>query len=177
METTLMKRSSTNGPFFQPAVDAVAPVGPEDLSRFEGEGGREAPILDLVDQDVLTVGLNSAISSTLPRFIIATKNSWIARGRSPPQSRIHGTWKAGRFRCSAGRCDWRRVERELLHRPMNILKHICLTIIELAKRAWFLPQSIANAVQQRRRQAALNELEAERLDRIRNPSKYRGKEI
>ena len=60
---------------------------------------------------------------------------------------------------------------------MNILKLIYLTIIQLAKQAWLLPQSVANAVKQRQRQVVLNEREAERLDRIRNPSKYRGKEI
>jgi protein-S-isoprenylcysteine O-methyltransferase Ste14 len=38
-----------------------------------------------------------------------------------------------------------------------------------------LPQSIVNAVKQRRRRTVLNESEAERLDRIRNPSKYLGK--
>ena len=58
---------------------------------------------------------------------------------------------------------------------MHILKLICLTIIELAKQAWFLPQALTNAVQQRRRQTVLNEQEAERLDRIRNPHKYLGK--
>jgi len=61
------------------------------------------------------------------------------------------------------------------HYSTQILKLICLTIIQLAKQAWLLPQSIANAVQQRRRQTVLNELEAERLDRIRNPDKYLGK--
>jgi len=34
---------------------------------------------------------------------------------------------------------------------------------------------VANAVKQRRRQIVLNELEAERLDRIRNPLKHLGK--
>jgi len=58
---------------------------------------------------------------------------------------------------------------------MNTLKLICLTTIQLAKQAWLLPQSIAMALKQRRRQMVLNELEVERLDRIRNPSKYRGK--
>jgi len=48
-------------------------------------------------------------------------------------------------------------------------------IIQLLKQAWLLPQSVAIAVEQRRRQIVLNELEAERLDRIRNPSKYLGK--
>jgi len=58
---------------------------------------------------------------------------------------------------------------------MHTLKLICLTIIQLLKQAWLLPQSVAIAVEQRRRQIVLNELEAERLDRIRNPSKYLGK--
>ena len=58
---------------------------------------------------------------------------------------------------------------------MYLLKLICLTIIQLVKQAWLLPQSIANAVKQKRRQVVRNELEAERLDRIRNPSKYLGK--
>jgi hypothetical protein len=58
---------------------------------------------------------------------------------------------------------------------MNALKLICLTLIQLVKQVWFLPQSVATAVQQRRLLAVRNELEAERLDRIRNPSKYLGK--
>ena len=58
---------------------------------------------------------------------------------------------------------------------MNTLKLICLTIIQLVKQAWLLPQSFAIAAKQRRQQTVLDELEAERLDRIRNPSKYRGK--
>ena len=58
---------------------------------------------------------------------------------------------------------------------MHTLKLICLTILQLVKQVLFLPQSVANAVQQRRRQIVLNELEAERLDRIRNPLKYLGK--
>ena len=58
---------------------------------------------------------------------------------------------------------------------MRTLKLICLTIIHLVKQAWLLPQSVVIAVQQRRRQNVLNDLEAERLDRIRNPSKYLGK--
>ena len=58
---------------------------------------------------------------------------------------------------------------------MKTLKHICLTILQLVRQAWFLPRSFAFAVKQRRRQVVRNELEAERLDRIRNPSKYLGK--
>lgn len=55
------------------------------------------------------------------------------------------------------------------------MKLICQTTVDLFKQAWLLPHSIAIALQQRRRQFALNVIEAERLDRIRNPSKYRGK--
>jgi hypothetical protein len=58
---------------------------------------------------------------------------------------------------------------------MHALKLICLTIIQLVKQAWLLPQSVTMAVKQRRRQLVLNEIEVERLDRIRNPSKYLGK--
>ena len=58
---------------------------------------------------------------------------------------------------------------------MHILKLICLTVFQLVKQVWFLPKSVANAVQQRRRRVVLKALEVERLDRIRNPSKYLGK--
>jgi hypothetical protein len=58
---------------------------------------------------------------------------------------------------------------------MHVLKLICLATTGLFKQAWLLPNSVTAALKQRRRQLALNALEAERLDRIRNPSKYRGK--
>lgn len=58
---------------------------------------------------------------------------------------------------------------------MNTLKHICLTLIQRVKQACLLPQTIASAIKNRQRQVNLNEHEAERLDRIRNPSKYLGK--
>ena len=58
---------------------------------------------------------------------------------------------------------------------MYTLKVIYLTILQLVKQVWLLPQSVANAVKQRQRQIVLNEHEAERLDRIRNPFKYLGK--
>ena len=41
--------------------------------------------------------------------------------------------------------------------------------------ACLLPKTVVNAIHQRQRQTVLNELETERLDRIRNPSKYLGK--
>jgi hypothetical protein len=58
---------------------------------------------------------------------------------------------------------------------MRVLKLICQTTVGFFKQAWLLPHTVAVAMKQRRRQFALNVIEAERLDRIRNPSKYRGK--
>jgi hypothetical protein len=51
---------------------------------------------------------------------------------------------------------------------MQRLKHLGQAIINLIKQAWLLPK-------RRRVQTVLNEREVERLDRIRNPSKYLGK--
>ena len=67
------------------------------------------------------------------------------------------------------------VDESMKHHFMNTLKLVFLTIFQLVKQTWLLPQSIVYAVRQRRRQVVRNELEAERLDRIRNPSKYLGK--
>jgi hypothetical protein len=58
---------------------------------------------------------------------------------------------------------------------MNMLKLICLTVFQWVKQVCLLPQTVANAIKERRRQGVRNEHEAERLDRIRNPSKYLGK--
>ena len=58
---------------------------------------------------------------------------------------------------------------------VNTLKCICLTFVQLVRQVCLIPQNIANAVKQRQRRAVRNELEVERLDRIRNPSKYLGK--
>jgi hypothetical protein len=58
---------------------------------------------------------------------------------------------------------------------MNALKAICLTIIQTIKQAWFFPQAMAHALKQRRRPILLDAHEIERLDRLRNPSKYLGK--
>jgi hypothetical protein len=58
---------------------------------------------------------------------------------------------------------------------VNILKLVGQTIVQMAKAVWALPKTISNAVKQRQQRATMNELNAERLDRIRNPSKYRGK--
>ena len=58
---------------------------------------------------------------------------------------------------------------------MHILKHVSQATVSLVKQARLLPQSVATAVKQKGRQIALHRFEAERLDRIRNPSKYLGK--
>jgi hypothetical protein len=58
---------------------------------------------------------------------------------------------------------------------MYTLKLICLTIVNLLKQAWLLPQTVTIAIQQRRQQLARHQSETERLDRIRNPSKYAGR--
>ncbi len=58
---------------------------------------------------------------------------------------------------------------------MSTLKRICMTISLSVKQARLIPQSIMNAIKQRRGLAVKDELEAERLDRIRNPSKYQGR--
>ena len=58
---------------------------------------------------------------------------------------------------------------------MHVLKFICQTMVGFFKQVWFFPHSVAVARTQRRRQFALDEIEAERLDRIRNPLKYLGR--
>jgi hypothetical protein len=70
----------------------------------------------------------------------------------------------------------RALYRELKTRTcMNTLKFIFLAIVQFAKQIWLLPRSIAMAARQKRQWIARNKLEAERLDRIRNPEKYLGK--
>ncbi len=58
---------------------------------------------------------------------------------------------------------------------MNVLNLLCQTIVDLFKGLWLLPHTLAVALEQRRQRFALDALEAERLDRIRNPGKYLGK--
>ena len=58
---------------------------------------------------------------------------------------------------------------------MQMLRFIFEATVSLIKQAWRFPQSAAVAIKQARLRFALNALEAERLDRIRNPSKYLGK--
>jgi hypothetical protein len=58
---------------------------------------------------------------------------------------------------------------------MYTLKLICLTVVNLVKQTWLLPQTVGAALQQRRLKLARELSETERLDRIRNPSKYAGR--
>jgi hypothetical protein len=58
---------------------------------------------------------------------------------------------------------------------MNILKLIGLTMAQVVKQALSIPRIISDAIKQRQQRTILNALEVERLDRIRNPSKYLGK--
>jgi hypothetical protein len=58
---------------------------------------------------------------------------------------------------------------------MHTLKIICLTIYQLAKQAWQFPQTALLAFRHKGQQKEPNVSEIERIDRIRNPTKYLGK--
>jgi HD-like signal output (HDOD) protein len=58
---------------------------------------------------------------------------------------------------------------------MSNQKLILQSIASFLRRTWLLPQSILAAIKHRRLQVASGVAEAERLDRIRNPSDYLGK--
>ena len=55
------------------------------------------------------------------------------------------------------------------------VNNIHQNIASFARQVWQLPQTIATAVRWYRTQNVRAQIEAERLDRIRNPSKYLGK--
>ena len=58
---------------------------------------------------------------------------------------------------------------------MHLLKFIFQSIVSLIKQALRFAQFPAMVIKQKRRQIIQGKFEAERLDRIRNPSKYLGK--
>jgi hypothetical protein len=58
---------------------------------------------------------------------------------------------------------------------VNIFKLIGLAFIQMAKQVWALPKTLSDVARQRQHRTILYKLEVERLDRIRNPEKYRGK--
>jgi hypothetical protein len=64
---------------------------------------------------------------------------------------------------------------DLSHSHMQRPKQLGQAVINLIKQAWLFLRFVGSAVKRRRLQTVLNEREVERLDRIRNPSKYLGK--
>ena len=58
---------------------------------------------------------------------------------------------------------------------MHILKVIYLTVVEFIKHVCAFPATVAANFRKRPGLAEVNEAEAERLDRLRHPSKYLGK--
>jgi hypothetical protein len=59
---------------------------------------------------------------------------------------------------------------------MNTLKRIGQTLFDMGKQVCRLPLAIGGAFRRGRRQKVMDEAEAERLDRIRHPDKYLGRE-
>jgi hypothetical protein len=59
---------------------------------------------------------------------------------------------------------------------MRALQRIRRILSQLLHQVCRLPRAIVTALALRRQEVTLNEREVERLDRIRNPSKYLGKE-
>lgn len=49
MQANNLSMNRTDRRFIPPTTEGSAPVEPEALSRFEGEGGREAPVDGWVD--------------------------------------------------------------------------------------------------------------------------------
>jgi len=58
---------------------------------------------------------------------------------------------------------------------LNIITHIFLTFVQLLKQIGALPAAIFITVKTRQQRMKSKAREAERLDRIRNPSKYQGR--
>ena len=58
---------------------------------------------------------------------------------------------------------------------MHTLKRFYLALMQLAKRSRLLPENVVRALDQRQQQVVQNDFESDRLDRLRNPSKYRGR--
>ena len=58
---------------------------------------------------------------------------------------------------------------------MNTLKLVWMTLVQLVRQVCQLPQEIVKAVNRRQQKTVIDKREAERIDRICNPLKYRGK--
>jgi hypothetical protein len=87
--------------------------------------------------------------------------------RLPESGAVAGNEGESSLSCA----DWRTTNTT----TMRTVKQFFLMIFLPVKQAFLFPRSIADAFRQRRRRAVLDELEVERLDRIRNPSDYQGK--
>jgi hypothetical protein len=58
---------------------------------------------------------------------------------------------------------------------MRLLRLVCLMLVRWGKQVCLLPAAVGTGFRHWRRHVVPNQAEAERLDRIRNPSKYLGK--
>ena len=58
---------------------------------------------------------------------------------------------------------------------LDMIKNFCRTMDRLVNLVCLVPKTMVDAGKRRQRQTILNQREAERIDRICNPSKYRGK--
>jgi len=58
---------------------------------------------------------------------------------------------------------------------MRLLQVIRRKLSKFSRHAYYFPKLVARTIKRRRNQIGVNEIEAERLDRIREPWKYRGK--
>jgi len=58
VQTNNLSITRPDGRFIQPTAEAVAPIEPEALSRFEGEGGLGAPV---TETELIDVPLENAI--------------------------------------------------------------------------------------------------------------------
>jgi len=84
-------------------------------------------------------------------------------------------WNDAFGRYIAAVCLLKANNEEFMKWLFNLLKLVCLTIFELAKQVWAFPRLAATGIRNWRREAPVNKLEAERIDRIRHPEKYLGK--
>ena len=78
-------------------------------------------------------------------------------------------WFPRRFVCEGDLSEAGNSAGQNQKTTVNMLKQIYLTLLQLAKQVWLLPQTIAHSVERRKLQVLRNEREAEPLDRIRNP--------
>jgi hypothetical protein len=84
-------------------------------------------------------------------------------------------WIPGRLICGPDLSPAERLAGGSEDTKVKRSRFISLTLIRRINRIWLIPRLISDAIERRRQRMVMQELEVERLDRIRNPSKYRGK--